>query len=147
MLFYEDKPMPMIHFSAQCEKVKEAAAEPRKITIGVQKVAEMPVDADYEKAAVYKITIPERATQDFRCLLNIEYQGDCARLYANGNLVADNFYNGRPMLYGLWRLPEGCTELELRILPMQKDMPVYFPREADTTPGEKVINVSINQTI
>lgn len=147
MLFYEDKPMPMIHFSAQCEKVKEAAAEPRKITIGVQKVAEMPVDADYEKAAVYKITIPERATQDFRCLLNIEYQGDCARLYANGKLVADNFYNGRPMLYGLWRLPEGCTELELRILPMQKDMPVYFPREADTTPGEKVINVSINQTI
>ena len=147
MLFYEDKPMPMIHFSAQCEKVKEAAAEPRKITIGVQKVAEMPVDADYEKAAVYKITIPERATQDFRCLLNIEYQGDCARLYANGKLVADNFYNGRPMLYGLWRLPEGCTELELRRLPMQKDMPVYFPREADTTPGEKVINVSINQTI
>ena len=147
MLFYEDKPMPMIHFSAQCEKVKEAAAEPRKITIGVQKVAEMPVDADYEKAAVYKITIPERAAQDFRCLLNIEYQGDCARLYANGKLVADNFYNGRPLLYGLWRLPEGCTELELRILPMQKDMPVYFPREADTTPGEKVINVSINQTI
>jgi hypothetical protein len=47
------------------------------------------------------------------------------------------------MLYGLWRLPDGCNELELRILPMQKDMPVYFPREADTTPGEKVVDISI----
>ena len=111
--------------------------------MGVQKVAEMPTDADFDNAAVYKIKFPENATEGQHRLLNIEYQGDCARLYANGKLIADNFYNGRPMLYGLWRLPKGCTELELRILPMQKDMPVYFPREADTTPGEKVVSVSI----
>jgi len=54
-------------------------------------------------------------------------------------LLADNFYNGREFLYGLWRLPQGVKQLELRILPMQADEPVYFPREADTTPGEKVI--------
>jgi len=52
--------------------------------------------------------------------------------------VADNFYNGRPFFMGLWRLPEDCRELELRILPLQENMPVYFPREADTTPGEEV---------
>jgi hypothetical protein len=60
-----------------------------------------------------------------------------------GRLVADHFNNGRPFLYGLWRLPKGCTELELRILPMQQDEPVYFPREADTMPGEKVKSISI----
>lgn len=49
--------------------------------------------------------------------------------------------DGRPMLYGLWRLPENASELELRILPLQPDMPVYFPAEADTTPGEEVTAV------
>jgi hypothetical protein len=47
------------------------------------------------------------------------------------------------MLFGLWRLQAGATELELRILPLQENMPIYFPREADTTPGEQVNNVII----
>ncbi|WP_253249728.1 hypothetical protein [Prevotella sp. P2-180] len=79
--------------------------------------------------------------------LSIEYQGDCARLYANGKLIADQFQYGRPFLYGLWRLPEGTTELELRILPMQADAPIYLPREADKTPGEKVKRVCIEKYI
>ena len=33
--------------------------------------------------------------------------------------------------------------MELRILPLQKDMPVYFPREVDKTPGEQVNQVTI----
>ena len=66
-----------------------------------------------------------------------------ARLYANGKLIADNFYNGRPLLFGLWRLPKDVKELELRILPLQQDMPVYFPREADTTPGECVNSIEV----
>ena len=69
-----------------------------------------------------------------------------ARLYADGRLVADNFYYGRPFLFGLWRLPRGTKELELRILPLQKDMPVYLPREADKTPGEEVLKVELINT-
>ena len=57
--------------------------------------------------------------------------------------MADNFYYGRPFLFGLWRLPEGTRELELRILPLQKDAPIYLPREADKTPGEEVKNITI----
>lgn len=123
-------------------KIKTAGA-PRKISIGVNKVAEEPSDEDFEAASVYRITIPANSKTDGNNIICINYQGDCARLYANGKLIQDNFYNGRPMLYGLWRLPDGCNELELRILPIQKDMPVYFPREADTTPGEKVVGISI----
>ena len=113
---------------------------PRRITIGVNKVAEEPTDEDFAGAAVYRLSGPQDSTSR-RLLLRIDYQGDCARLYADGNLIADNFYNGRPMLYGLWRLPEGCTELELRILPLQKDAPIYLPREADKTPGEHVSSI------
>ena len=119
------------------QKEKEAGAL-RTITIGVNRVAEEPTDADFEQAAVYTIPLDSSLHTPHSTLLQIDYRGDCARLYADGKLVADNFYNGRPFLMGLWRLPEGCTELELRILPLQKDMPVYFPREADTTPGESV---------
>ena len=125
-----------------CEKKKEAGPL-RTITIGVNKVAEEPGDEDFEQAAVYNISVPEGAVTPSRNLLRIDYRGDVARLYADGKLIADNFYNGRPFLYGLWRLPKGCSQLELRILPLQKDMPVYFPQEADTTPGESVKGVAI----
>ena len=121
-------------------KVKETGT-PRTITIGVNKVAEEPTDADFEQAAVYTIELPD--TDRDGMLLNINYRGDVARLYANGQLIEDNFYNGRPLQYALWRLPKDCRQLELRILPLQKDMPVYFPREADTTSGERVDQVTI----
>ena len=135
-LFLPAAPTAEARQAVACQKVKEAGA-PRSITIGVNKVAEEPSDADFAEAAVYRISVPQDSTSRRR-LLHIDYQGDCARLYANGKFVADNFYNGRPMLYGLWRLPEGCTELELRILPLQQNAPIYLPREADKTPGERV---------
>ncbi len=113
-------------------------------TIGVNKVAEEPHDADYRKAAVYEITLSDSLREGQ--ILKIDYRGDCARLYAGGKLVADNFYNGRPFLMGLWRLPEDCRKLELRILPLEKNMPVYFPREADVSkPGEEVTGMEIIQ--
>ena len=119
------------------QKVREAGPL-RTITLGAKKVAQEPLDKDFDDAAVYTIDVPRQ-----QGLLTISYQGDCARLYADGRLVADNFYNGRPFLYGLWRLPVGVSKLELRILPIQADMPVYFPREADTTPGERLLDVSV----
>jgi len=124
----------------EINKVKEAGPL-RTVTIGVNKVAEEPTDADFDQAAVYAITLPD--TDRKGLVLNIDYRGDVARLYADGRLADDNFYNGRPFQYGLWRLPKDCRQLELRILPLQKDMPIYFPREADTTPGEEVKAITI----
>ena len=123
-------------------KVKDAG-EPRKITIGRNKAAESPLDADFEGAAVYVIENLPAADQREGRLLDIHYRGDVARLYADGKLIDDNFYNGRHMQYGLWRLPAGCSSLELRILPLQPDMPVYFPEEADTRPGEELIEITV----
>lgn len=121
------------------KKVKEAGPL-RKITLGVKNVAEAPSDADFSDAAVYTIDIPNERNGR---LLAITYRGDVARLYADGKLIADNFYNGRPFLYGLWRLPSDCRQLELRILPLQKDIPIYFPREAQTNrPGEEVLSIT-----
>ena len=141
-LFLQPESKVMVDL-ATIRKVKEAGPL-RKITMGAQRVAEEPSDDDFEQAAVYRITLPELPANAKEPLMKFDYKGDCARLYANGKLVADHFQYGRPFLYGLWRLPEGTKELELRILPMQKDMPVYLPKEADKTLGEGVERIEVH---
>lgn len=122
----------------QAVKKREALGS-RNILIGGKGVAVQPSDSDFDNAAAYNIPLPDNRD----CLLDINYRGDCARLYADGKFIEDNFYNGRPFQFGLWRLPEGTTDLELRILPIQADMPVYFPKEADTRPGEALNSINI----
>ncbi len=124
------------------KKIKEAGAL-RTIQRGRAKVAEAPKEEDWQQAAVYIIQLPQTFSADSSPLLQIDYRGDCARLYADGKLVADNFYYGRPFMYGLWRLPKGCTKLELRILPLQPNAPIYLPREAEKKAGEALNTVMI----
>ncbi len=126
------------------QKLREAKAE-RDISIGCQKVAEAPADSDFVHAAVYDITLPDTAMLHSKSMVQIDYHGDCARLYAGEQLVADNFYNGRPMLFGLWRLEEmgiQTSKLQLRILPLQKNMPVYGCGDGV---GEKVKKITLIQ--
>lgn len=126
-------------------KVKEASTRQPTITLGARDAAQSPEDVDFDAAAEYTITnLPSADKRDGR-VLNIKYRGDVARLYCDGKLIDDNFYNGRPMLYGLWRLPAECDSLTLKILPIQENATsmIYFSEEADTTPGEEVINMSI----
>ena len=145
-LFLQEEPQKESALTVTNKKIREAGT-PRTITIGINKVAEEPTDEDFCQAAVYQLTVDGKTTKDSRDLLSIDYQGDCARLYVNGKLVADHFQNGRPFLYGLWRLPENVRQMELRILPLQKDMPVYLPKEADKTPGERIKNIQVKNII
>ena len=145
-LFLEESDATLLPNEKPTVRKTSEAGPRRKISIGVNKAAESPEDSDFEQAAIYKIeNIPAKGSRD-NILLKIEYRGDVARLYCDGRLIADNFYNGRPMLLGLWRLPENARELELRILPLQENMPVYFPEEADTTPGEEVKSITFIST-
>ena len=141
-LFQPSSAAPSPAVQCQYRKVREAG-QLRSIQKGPAKVAEAPTEADWAQAAVYEIALPAGSSAVGARMLSIEYQGDCARLYAGGKLIADNFQYGRPFLYGLWRLPQGVQQLELRILPWQQNAPIYLPREADKTPGEsvKIINI------
>lgn len=139
-LFLESPEKIDNHMALSFTKVKEAG-QLRTIVKGRAKVAEAPCEDDWQQAAVYTIQLPAAHNG----LLSILYRGDCARLYADGRLVADNFYYGRPFFYGLWRLPDDCETLELRVLPLQPDAPVYLPREADKTAGEEVEKIEINK--
>lgn len=141
-LFLGERPQPSTSVCPY-EKIKDAGTL-RTIQRGRAKVAEAPKEEDWQQAAVYTIQLPQTLSAASSPLLQIDYRGDCARLYADGKLVADNFYYGRPFMYGLWRLPKGCTKLELRILPLQPNAPIYLPREAEKVAGEALNTVMIS---
>jgi hypothetical protein len=92
-----------------------------------------PTDADFDRAAVWAVSLPPMATAPgARPVLTVAYVGEAARLYAGNRLLDDNFYRGTPFEFGLWRLTaaEWRAGLELRILPLRRDTPVYLPAGA-----------------
>ena len=108
-------------------KTKDAAA-PREIPMGSQKVAAMPTNEDFDAAAIWNLDFSKVQSSMFNVqFLKIDYAGDCARVYADGKLVMDNFWNGKPMLVRMSDL--AGKKVELRILPLSKDAPIYLQKE------------------
>lgn len=113
-------------------EVVQGAGPARTVQIGSQGVAEEPSDADFESAAVWRITLPANTDSDRDLMLRIRYAGDVARIYLDGSLIDDNFYNGDPFDLGLKRFGRRIFlgELLLKILPLRKDAPIYIERNA-----------------
>jgi beta-galactosidase len=113
-------------------EVVQAAGPARQIKMGHGKVAEAPTDADFAAAAVWRIKLPADTSADRDILLRIHYVGDVARLYLDGKLIDDNFYNGNTFEIGLQRFAPDIysKELLLKVLPLRKDAPIYVPSEA-----------------
>jgi hypothetical protein len=110
-------------------KIADAQLPLREIKMGGAKVAEQPSDADFNKAAVWKIELPAIKDTTRDIFLNMKYVGDVARIYLDGKLLTDNFYNGKNFLLGLKRFAPAIYEGELliKILPFQKEAPIYLP--------------------
>jgi beta-galactosidase len=106
-------------------------ARPARLNPNPQRhLAMEPTDADFDRAAVWTLRFPPSLlTAGSRPVLRIKYQGDVARLYAGGRFLDDNFYRGTPFEFGLWRLtPQELQDgLELKILPLRRDTPLYLP--------------------
>lgn len=89
-----------------------------------------PDESAFTTAAQWTIHVPMVNSPGVRTLfLSIRYQGDIARLYAGGKLFTDNFYNGSDWQIGLSRISPQELEkgLELKILPLRSDSPIYLP--------------------
>ncbi len=99
----------------------------REVKMGSQKVAAQPIESDWEKAATWTISNLNELNENLDLYLQIDYQGDVARIYADGILVEDNFWNGKPMLVCLSDLVG--KQVELKILPLGKDYPIYLQQE------------------
>ena len=109
--------------SAECRRLSTAdlkclkgAGTPPPVAIGPNGVAMPPEEGAWNAAAEYEVP--------FECgdaILEISYEGDMARLYADGRLVQDDFWKGRPIRYALRRLPAGTKGLVLKVLPWASD--------------------------
>lgn len=94
-------------------------------------IALAPSDSAFDQAARYRIDIPADALSGLdELFLEIRYIGDVARLYSGNELLNDNFFNGTPWRLGLKRYDQVIKRgpLELRILPLRADAPIYIPK-------------------
>ena len=126
------------------EKVRDAApSDPVKMGRAFDwrqgAVAEAPDDSQFAKAGVWRLSLPKDAWKNFQdVFLDIRYIGDVGRLYEGDNLLDDDFYNGTPWEIGIKRFPPDDAEgLELRILPLRKDAPIYMPKSSWPNFGDK----------
>ena len=99
----------------------------REVKMGSQKVAAQPIESDWDKAATWTISNLNELNENLDLYLQISYRGDIARIYADGRLIEDNFWNGKPMLVRLSDLVG--KHVELKILPLGKDYPIYLQKE------------------
>ena len=127
---YEIQSEPAASVFVTLHKVREAGAL-REIKNGANRVAEQPSDEEFGTAAAWKISfeIPEKLREN-DLFLEIPYTGDVARIYLDGKFLTDNFFNGKPMLFGLKRYAPAIYggDLTIEILPFQKDAPIYLQR-------------------
>ncbi len=109
-------------------------------------VAEAPPETELPQAAQWSIAIPPGSMQGLSdVLLEIRYNGDLARLYADHRLLDDNFYNGQPWSIGLSRFlnAQGSGSFELSVLPLRSDAPVYFelPQKLQFPLGGQIVQL------
>lgn len=131
-------PPPVLDVSIS--KISEASSS-RIIPKGPPGYAEAP-NSDgafgfFEYAETFNISITghELLRSDLSIRLEIDYKGDCARLYNTSStirtgIVMDHFFNGHKMVYPLTRdgYSGGSTFFTLRILPLAKNQPsATFP--------------------
>lgn len=121
---------PLSLFKIDADYIKNFSIPLRDITMGEKGVAEMPADSDFIGAAEWKIHIPDKLA-DKDISLQISYTGDVARIYSGDYLLTDNFYNGKPFDVNLKYFGDKIknNELILKILPQQKNTPIYFSEE------------------
>ena len=105
-----------------------------------------PDDAEFAHAAKWKITLPSTDWSGVNNLfLDVKYVGDVARLTSKGKLLTDNFYNGEPWQIGLRRFREQIdgNGLELQVLPLRKDAPIFL-EDRYRVPGREaqIVNLS-----
>jgi beta-galactosidase len=122
--------LPVTEKKIQIEYHKIRPAGPaRQVPTGPLGVAQAPEEADFEVAETWEILLPPQALDGVNELfLRLDYVGDAGRLYLDGHLIADDFYNGKPWEIGLKRFAPQIFEksLVLKLLPLRKDAPVYI---------------------
>ena len=81
---------------------------------------------------MWGIKLPDDLDLGYDPILRCHYVGDVARVTLNGRLLTDDFYNGNAFDIGLRRYAPDVFkgDLQLAILPLKKDAPIYLAEKA-----------------
>jgi hypothetical protein len=132
-------PRPALAMSQVAFTVVHDHQEPPALRMGApvawraRPVPLAPDDAEFDAGATrLRLHLGGLPADRGRVLLAIDYIGDVARLYADGELVDDNFGDGEAWYVGVDRFAvDGrWPRLELRIVPARSEPPVFLESEA-----------------
>ncbi|MDE1155940.1 MAG: beta-galactosidase [Acidobacteriaceae bacterium] len=98
-------------------------------------IAMAPDEEEFAGAASWKLALPAVPEHSHvtDALLRVRYSGDVARLYQQGVLVDDNFWNGLPWEIGLRETSTGwrqASSAEIKVLPLPEKYPMYLEKSA-----------------
>jgi hypothetical protein len=124
--------------AVEVKKIKDAGPA-RPVVMGPSRRPPSPtepVDADFDAAAVWQVTVPKNALEGVnKVILKIDYTGDVARASLGERFIEDDFYTGLPSNIGLNRFAPEVLEkgLTIKVLPLRKDLPIYLEPQAVPT--------------
>lgn len=133
-------PKTPLDISAQSALIRAPSAQEREIKTGPRGVALQPSEADWLGAAEFSISLPDNTPRD--AILEVDYLGDCARVYVDGQCVADDFFKDTPLRCALWRIPNGS--ITMRIMPWTDSPLIYIePPERPTESGARINSIRV----
>ena len=115
----------------------EQSVRPKPISLSDP--ATVPTEEEIEAAPRWQVRLPADAFVGVSDLfLKVEYQGDIARLSADGHLLTDDFYTGMPWCIGLKRFRRQVESgpLEITIVPWRDRSKVILDDSAVDKAGD-----------
>ncbi|MCR4757651.1 MAG: beta-galactosidase [Butyrivibrio sp.] len=82
-----------------------------------------------EEGSKYEISVSDMPEDSSEVFLHIDYKGCDAKMYRNGDIIADNFYTGQEWEIGLKRFvgsPKNGFNAEINIRPLKEGMAIYL---------------------
>ncbi|MFT7773329.1 beta-galactosidase [Roseateles sp.] len=119
-----DDTQPMLQISP----LRPARNAPKVLKGGLAGAAVQPIPEAFASAATWALKLPAQlAPQAEDVLLELDFVGDIGRVFAGTRMLDDWYYNGQRWQIGLrqFALQPG-QQLELSVLPLRADAPVYI---------------------
>lgn len=109
-------------------KMRDAGEAPEIKIGGAAGRALQPYPEAFGKSAAWSISVPTDALAGLKnAYLDIDYQGDVARLFAGADMIDDQYYFGPTWTVGLKGFQDRLKQpLMLTVMPLRKDAPIYL---------------------
>jgi len=121
-----------VQLQASITLLRTASPVPAPRIGGNAKAAMQPIPEAFRNAAAWEVKLSGGKLDKLdAALLDIDFTGDIARLFSGTRMLDDWYYNGQRWQFDLKRngIASNAT-LQLSVLPLRADAPIYLPEQA-----------------